>query len=132
SLAGIQHTAAATLSVLAVGVALVGCFLVVDRRVHAAVLPKAAFGPGPLKWMYITLGLLLASTMVDMYVPLFGQRLGHLVPVAAGFLGAALAVGWTVSEILSASVSGRRAVVRIVGVAPLVMAAGLTLAGLTQ
>ena len=33
--------------------------------------------------------------MVTTYVPLFGQRLGHLAPMAAGFLSAALAVGWT-------------------------------------
>ena len=75
------------------GVALVGCFLVVDRRARATVLPRAAFGPGPLKWMYVTVGLLMAATMVDMYVPLFGQRLAHMAPVAAGFLGAVLAVG---------------------------------------
>ena len=88
---------------VALGAALVAVFLVVDRRMTASVLPPTAFRPGPLKWMYLTLGLLMAATMVDMYVPLFGQRLAHLVPVAAGFLGVALAVGWTVSEIVSAS-----------------------------
>ena len=81
------------------------CSCVVDRRAGAAVLPPSAFRPGPLKWIYLTLGLLMAATMVDMYVPLFGQRLAHLVPVVAGFLGVALAVGWTSSEIVSASVS---------------------------
>ncbi len=45
----------------------------------------------------------MAATMADMYVPLFGQRLAHLTPVAAGFLGAGLAIGWTVGEISSAS-----------------------------
>ena len=69
----------------------------------ATVLPRAAFGPGPLKWMYVTIGLLMAATMVDMYVPLFGQRLADMAPAAAGFFGAVLAVGWTVSEIASAS-----------------------------
>ena len=68
----------------------------------------AAFGPGPLKWMYVTVGLLMAATMVDMYVPLFGQRLANMAPVVAGFLGAVLAVGWTVSEIASASVNRTR------------------------
>ncbi len=132
SVAGIQRTAIATAGLVAAGVGLVGCFLVVDRRVRAAVLPRAAFGPGPLKWMYVTTGLLMAATMVDMYVPLFGQRLAHLVPVAAGFLGAVLAVGWTLSEILSASVGRARVVVRLVTVSPLVMAVGLALAAATQ
>ncbi|HME49705.1 MFS transporter [Mycobacterium sp.] len=131
SVAGIQRTATATAGLLAASVGLVGCFLVVDRRVRVAVLPRAAFGPGPLKWMYVTIGLLMAATMVDMYVPLFGQRLAHLVPVAAGFLGAVLAVGWTLSEILSASLRRRRVVARLVAVAPLVVAIGLALAAAT-
>jgi MFS family permease len=67
-----------------------------------------------------------------MYVPLFGQRLAHLVPVAAGFLSVSLAVGWTISEILSASLSKARIVVRVVAMAPLVMAVGLGLAAVTQ
>jgi MFS family permease len=132
SVAGIQQTPVATAIMLTAGVALVGCFLIVDRRVRAAVLPGAAFGPGPLKWMYVTIGLLMAATMVDMYVPLFGQRLAHLMPVVAGFLGAALAVGWTVSEIVSASLNQQRLVVRVVAVAPLVVATGLVLTAVTQ
>ncbi len=110
-----------------------GVFIVVDRRASAAVLPRRAFEPGPLKWIYLTLGLLMASTMVDMYVPLFGQRLGGLAPVVAGFLGAALSVGWTVGgEIASASITNVRTTVRVVAIAPLVMATGLALAAATQ
>ena len=68
----------------------------------------APFGPARSKWIYLTLGVLMAATMVDMYVPLFGQRLAHLMPVAAGFLGAGLAIGWTVGEISSASLRSNR------------------------
>jgi MFS family permease len=132
SIAGLQHTAFATGVLLVLAAALVGGFLAVDRRTRAAVLPKSAFGPGPLKWMYVTIGVLMAATMVDMYVPLFGQRLAHLTPVAAGFLGAALAVGWTVSEIVSASLDSRRVVAGLVAVAPIVVALGLALACVTQ
>ena len=132
SAAAIPRTAGVTAGLLVVGVVLVVAFIVVDRRVTAAVLPRSAFGPGPLKWIYATLGLLMAATMVDMYVPLFGQRLGALAPVVAGFLGAALSVGWTVGEIASASVTNVRATVRLVAVAPLVMATGLTIAAVSQ
>jgi MFS family permease len=52
--------------------------------------------------------------------------------VAAGFLGAGLAIGWTVGEISSASLKSTRVIVRTVAVAPLVMATGLALAALTQ
>jgi len=132
SIAGVPRSVVWTAVLLAVGAVLVAVFLVVDRRTTAAVLPPTAFRPGPLKWIYLTLGLLMAATMVDLYVPFFGQRLAHLAPVAAGFLGVALAVGWTVSEIASASATNAKKVVRIVAVAPLVMAAGLTLAAVSQ
>jgi MFS family permease len=132
SVAGIPHDVRATAGLVAAGFALVAVFVVVDRRLTASVLPPSTYGRGPLKWIYLTLGLLMAATMVDMYVPLFGQRLAHLTPVAAGFLGAGLAVGWTVGEICSASLTRHRVIVRTVAVAPLVMATGLTIGALTQ
>lgn len=132
SVAGIPRNIAATAALLAASVALVAAFLLVDRRCAASVLPATAFRPGPLKWIYLTLGLMMAATMADMYVPLFGQRLAGLVPVAAGFLGVALSVGWSVSEIVSASVDRTRVIARIVMVAPMVMTAGLVIAALTQ
>jgi MFS family permease len=100
SVAQVPRNGVATVALLAASVLLVAIFLVVDRRTSDAVLPASIFRPGPLKWIYLTMALLMASAMVDMYVPLFGQRLAHLIPVVAGFLGAALAVGWTVSEII--------------------------------
>jgi MFS family permease len=132
SVAGIPHDVRATAGLLAIGSALVAVFVYVDRRRPAAVLPPSTFGAGPLKWIYLTLGVLMAATMADMYVPLFGQRLAHLTPVAAGFLGAGLAIGWTVGEISSASLRSTRAIKRTVAVAPLVMAVGLALGALTQ
>jgi MFS family permease len=132
SVAGIPHDVRATAGLLAIGAALVAVFVYVDRRRPAAVLPPSTFGAGPLKWIYLTLGVLMAATMADMYVPLFGQRLAHLTPVAAGFLGAGLAIGWTVGEISSASLRRTRAIKRTVAVAPLVMAVGLALGALTQ
>ncbi|BBZ13907.1 MFS transporter [Mycobacterium branderi] len=132
SVAEVPHNNVATAGLLVASLLLAGLFLVVDRRVSSAVLPPSAFGPGPLKWIYVTLTLLMAAAMVDMYVPLFGQRLAHLTPVVAGFLGAALAVGWTVSEIVSASLNSPRVVARVVAAAPLVMAVGLGLGAITQ
>jgi MFS family permease len=132
SVAEIPHSRAAMTALLAASVLLVAVFVAADRRMSVSVLPPNAFGSGPLKWIYLTMALLMASAMVDMYVPLFGQRLAHLVPVVAGFLGAALAVGWTVSEIVSASLSSKRVIVRVVAAAPLVMAVGLALGAATQ
>ncbi|MDX1880118.1 MFS transporter [Mycolicibacterium sp. 141076] len=132
SVAGIQRSVPVMVALLAAGVALVGVFIVVDQRMPVSVLPQTAYGPGPFKWIYVTLGVLMAATMADMYVPLYGLRLAGLVPLTAGFLAVALSVGWTVSEIVSASVTTPARVVRIVAVAPLVMAIGLGAAALSQ
>ncbi len=130
SVAALARTPVGTAALLALAFFLVVTFVIVDRRVSVAVLPRSTFGPGRLKWIYLTLGVLMAATMPDMYVPLLGQRLAGLVPVLAGFLGAALSVGWTVGEITSASVAGTRTVARIVSIAPVVMACGLALVAL--
>lgn len=117
---------------LLVGGILLAVFLVVDRRSSAAVLPPSVYHPGREKWIYLTLGLLMATTKANLYVPLLGQRLAHLPPVLAGFLGAALSTGWTFSEIASASVSKVRVVIGLVISAPLVMSAGLAVVAFTR
>lgn len=132
SVAQLPHNTTAIGGLLVVGVLLVGVFVVVDRRSRAAVLPPSVFGSGPLKWIYLTMAVQMAAVMIDTYVPLFGQRLGHLTPVAAGFLGAALAIGWTVSEIVSASLNNPRSIGRVIMAAPLVMASGLALGAVSQ
>ncbi|OBF05619.1 MFS transporter [Mycobacterium sp. ACS4054] len=132
SVAQIPHNAWATFALLGAGVALVGLFVLVDWRTHAAILPPSVFGPGPLKWIYLTMGVLMGTAMVNTYVPLFGQRLAHLTPIAAGFLGAALALGWTVSEILSASLDHPRTVAQVIVAAPIVAASGMALAAVAR
>jgi MFS family permease len=132
SIAQVPTNAAPTAVLLAVSVILIVAFIVVDRRTAVKVLPPSMFGPGPLKWIYLALAVLMMSAMVDMYVPLFGQRLAHLVPVVAGFLGAALAIGWAVSELVSASLKRATTINRVVVAAPLVIAVGLSLAAVTQ
>ena len=132
SVASLPHNTVATTGLLILGAALVGAFLIVDRRMTTAVLPASVFGFGPLKWVYLTLGLLVAATKVDLYVPLFGQRLAHLGPMVAGLLGASLSIGWTISGLGSGSLNKARSIAGVVGAAPLVMAIGLAMAAATH
>jgi MFS family permease len=132
SVAQIPHNLFVTAGLLAAGVLLVTVFVFVDWSAHAAVLPPSVFRRGPLKWIYLTMALQMAAVMADTYVPLFGQRLGHLTPVAAGFLGATLALGWTVAEVISASLEERAVISRVIAVAPPLMAGGLALVAVTQ
>ena len=132
SVASLPRNFVATAGLLVVGAVLVGMFLIVDRRMPTAVLPASVFGFGPLKWVYLTLGLLVAATKVDLYVPLFGQRLAHLGPMMAGLLGGALSIGWTISGLGSGSLNRARTIVGVVMAAPLVMAIGLAMAGVSH
>ncbi|SHZ38528.1 Possible drug efflux membrane protein [Mycobacteroides abscessus subsp. bolletii] len=129
--AGLQSTLPFIASLLAAAAVLVILFVALDRRSRTSVLPKAVFARNPLKWIYLTIAVLAVASMAETYIPFFGQRLGHLSPVAAGFLGATLAFGWTVGEMISASAQART-VSRVVSVAPAVVAAGLFLAGVLQ
>jgi MFS family permease len=132
SVAQLPHNRIATVGLLALGMLLIAMFVIVDWRMHARVLPRTVFGRGPLKWIYLTMAVQMSAVMVDTYVPLFGQRLAHLSPVTAGFLGSTLALGWTLAELISASLSAARVVGQVVGAAPLVMASGLVVVAVTQ
>lgn len=132
SVAQLPRSLIGAAGLLILGAVLLVVFLIVDRRSSAAVLPPSAFHPGREKWIYLTLGLLMATTKANLYIPLLGQRLAHLPPVMAGFLGAALSTGWTFSEIASASVSKARVVTGLVISAPLVMSSGLAVVAFTR
>jgi MFS family permease len=133
SVAGIMPTVAATVVVLVVGLALGAGFLLHERSATAAVLPAITFARGSsLKWVYLTVGVLAFGIGTETFIPLFGQELGHLTPLLAGFLGAALSFGWAVAQVFSANAQ-RAAAVRILVVGgPAVLAAGLLAYALLQ
>jgi MFS family permease len=86
----------------------------------------------PLKWLYLTIAILTTGTATEAFTPLFGQRLAGLEPLVAGFLGAAVSLGWSVSMIFSADATDPRTVRRLRVLGPGVLALGLAVAGLTQ
>ena len=78
-------------------------------------------------------GDVVLPELATAYVDRSAHRPGMLTPDdVAGFLGAGLAIGWTVGEISSASLRSSLVIKRTVAVAPLVMATGLALGALTQ
>jgi MFS family permease len=107
---------------LAAAVVLIVLFLRHERRTPAAVLPRATFRPGSaLPWIYGLSAVLVGVAGLEAFVPLVGQRVAGLAPVAAGFLGVALGAGWVAGEIVSAS--GRRPRGRVL-LGPALLAAG--------
>ncbi|MBY4272901.1 MFS transporter [Rhodococcus fascians] len=125
SIAGVVSNLAITAAMVLGGVLLLIAFVAADRRAAHGVLPPSTFGASALKWIYLTIVVLAVASTVETFIPLFGQRLAGLAPLAAGFLGAALALGWTLGEIPSASATAPRVVRRIVIAGPILVAAGL-------
>ncbi|GAA2844596.1 MFS transporter [Leucobacter komagatae] len=117
---------------VAVGVLLLVLFLAVESRATHTVLPKLAFARGnELKWVYALVATLCAGVMIETYVPLFGQQLGGLSPVWAGFLGAALSLGWTGMQLVSVKFGPRIASSAMIG-APILLALSMATYGLLQ
>ncbi|MEV4115400.1 MFS transporter [Nonomuraea sp. NPDC049695] len=108
-------------------------FVVHERRSEFRVFPRTTYQRGSsLKWVYLTLALLTSGVAVESFLPLFGQRLGGLPPLVAGFFAAAVSLGWSVTQIGSSSVSGERAVRRLRALGPALLALGLFVQGLLQ
>lgn len=111
---------------LAVAVALVIGFVLRERRAPVRVLPEITYrGGSKLRWIYLSIAVLAVGSTIETFLPLFGQRLGSLSPLAAGLLGASLSWGWSIAAILNGGVTDPRAkdLYRVAG--PVVLAAGL-------
>ncbi|MEU9607300.1 MFS transporter [Streptomyces sp. NPDC048057] len=123
----------ATGASIAVGALLLAAFVQVERRGATTVLPTLAYRRGnPLKWVYLTVAVLCAGVMAETFIPLFGQELGGLTPLAAGLLGAALSVGWVVAQLFSVGLATPSARGRAVRTGPVLLTAGLVAYGLLQ
>ncbi|MDX2971967.1 MFS transporter [Kribbella solani] len=114
-----------TAAIMAVG------FVVVESRSSTRVLPASTYRRGSaMRWIYLTIAVLASSVAVETFLPLFGQQLGDLPPVAAGFYGAALSLGWALTQVWSASAHGRRANALMLG-GPAVLVIGLAVLAVT-
>lgn len=100
----------------------------VERRASLPILPRGAVAAGgALAPMYAAVGLLLIGISSDVYAPYFLQVLHGRTPLAAGYLTALVAVGWSAGAMLSTGTGDRgRHLAMIVG--PIVL--GAAIAGL--
>jgi MFS family permease len=131
--ASIVPTGVATGVSLAVGVVLCGWFLRHERRGGTGILPKVTFARGSsLRWVYLTVAVLAFAIGTEAFIPLFGQQIGGLMPFVAGLLGAALSLGWSVTQMLTANASGVGSRRALITVGPLVVGLGLAAYGMLQ
>ncbi|ALG07000.1 MFS transporter [Kibdelosporangium phytohabitans] len=118
---------------IAVALVVIAWFIRRERHSAVRVLPASTYSASsPLKWMYLSIGILAIGTVSEAFAPLFGQRLAGLEPLVAGFLGAAVSVGWSVTMLFSSNAT-RPATLRRMRIAgPAILAAGLIVTGLFQ
>ncbi|WP_329427590.1 MFS transporter [Streptosporangium sp. NBC_01495] len=133
SVAGVLPGAMTRAAGIVVALLLVVGFVLHERRSELRVFPRTTYRAGsPLKWVYLTLGLLAFGVAAESFLPLFGQRLAGLPPVAAGFFGAVISLGWSVTQIGSSSAVRERTVRRLIAIGPVLLALGFLAQGLLQ
>jgi len=87
-------------------------------------LPEGTLRPGStLGTLFATILLLGVSITSDIFAPLFFQQLHGLSPLWAGYLTALLALGWTISAVVTSGFTGSRIRAAIIA-APIIMAVG--------
>ena len=110
---------------VAVGLAIGFAATRVDRRAQVRLLPTGAYSIAkPLGAIYASVALLLIGTETEIFVPYFLQLLHGHSPLAAGYLTAAMAGGWSAGSLLSSGRSGAGAD-RMLRAGPWICTAGL-------
>ncbi|THD40561.1 MFS transporter, partial [Enterobacteriaceae bacterium ML5] len=116
-------------NLLGFGVAVLMMLILRHREFTADVrlLPRDALRTSsPLYGLYLVMTLLIIGLGCELFVPYLLQHLHGQTPLAAGYITAAAAAGWTLSEVASSGWTGRRADNAIIS-GPLILAAGLLL-----
>lgn len=127
----LTSVSAIELPVLRVAIVLVALgalygMLRLDSRAPSPLLPRDAFSWSTPTGVGLWLALLLciAFSPLQIYVPLFLQRLHGFDPLSAGFTVATASLAWTVASLVTAGASGPRSD-RLILAGPVVMIAGL-------
>ncbi|MCT1478970.1 MFS transporter [Microbacterium sp. p3-SID336] len=118
---------------LVVGAALGLWFLRHEKHGRRGILPRVTFAHGSsLGWVYLTVAVLAFAIGTEAFIPLFGQQVGGLAPFVAGLLGAALSLGWSLTQVFTANATGIPSRRTLIVTGPLVVALGLAAYGLLQ
>ncbi|ONI81276.1 MFS transporter [Actinosynnema sp. ALI-1.44] len=133
SVASVLTNLALVAVTIAVALVVIAWFVRRERTSAVRVLPASTYSASsPLKWMYLSIGILAIGTVSEAFAPLFGQRLAGLEPLVAGFLGAAVSVGWSVTMLFSSNATRPATLRRMRIGGPAILAAGLIVAGVFQ
>jgi len=97
----------------------------IERIASVRLLPTGTLATSsPLAALYATIALLVIGMQPDVFVPYFLQVLHEQSPLAAGYLAALMAMGWTAASIVSSG-TGQRTAARLLVIGPLTVLSGL-------
>jgi MFS family permease len=132
SIAAIVNGTPAKAMLLVVAIATLVLMLRFDRRAAAPLLPSDAFFPNTPTGigLWLTVLLCVSYSPLQIYVPVFLQRLRGLDALSAGYIVACASLGWTTAALVVAGAS-RTWVDRLLLAGPATMAAGLLAVALT-
>jgi hypothetical protein len=110
---------------IAGGLAIAALIAFVDTRARKRLLPTGAYSiRAPLGALYAVMCLVVAAITTEIFVPYFLQVIHGMTPLTAGYMTAAMAAGWTLAAMPSATRSGAAAN-RLVWLSPVVILASL-------
>ncbi|NVD38563.1 MFS transporter [Ensifer sp. HO-A22] len=114
-------------ALLVVAIAILINTVHLDRRSEHSILPLGAFAIGrPLgTGLWIILLMPLAQASGSVYLVYGLQHLWDFSPTAAGFSSALMAMSWSLTAILVASLRSHEARVRLISAGPLLLCLGL-------
>lgn len=97
-----RHLAWNVIGIL-VGVVITVVISRIDMRAEAKLLPSGAWSLSTqLGLIYAMMGLLVAGMTTEIFVPYFLQVIHRMTPLAAGYMTAIMAGGWTLASLYSA------------------------------
>jgi predicted MFS family arabinose efflux permease len=128
SIAAVLSEPLARAGVIALSVGAVVAMVRADRLATTSLLPRDAFSPSTLTGTGLWLVLLLSISYspLQIYVPIFLQKLHGLDPLAAGYAVACASIGWTGAALVVAGAKDEQSD-RLIVAGPILMAAGLLL-----
>lgn len=132
SAAGLSDHLAWNAAGIAAGVAIAAVIVRIDKHARAKLLPTGAYSLGTqLGVLYAVMSLLVAALTTEIFVPYFLQVVHPLTPLAAGYMTAMMAGGWTLASVYSAGRSQAQAY-RLIRISPMVVLAALAALAVTM
>ncbi|AOI82871.1 MULTISPECIES: MFS transporter [Burkholderia] len=105
-----------------IGVVITVVIARIDMRADTKLLPSGAWSLSTqLGVIYAMMGLLVAGMTTEIFVPYFLQVIHGMTPLAAGYMTAIMAGGWTLASLYSAGRGEAGLTYRFIRISPLIV-----------